>query len=76
MAFAFSGLLADFVFKPLLLSNGALKGTIGTIIGVGEGRGIALLIIVAGLSLVVTAGIISVMYSIKKLEQWEGARES
>lgn len=75
MAFAFSGLLADFVFKPLLLSNGALKGTIGTIIGVGEGRGIALLIIVAGLSLVVTAGIISVMYSIKKLEQWEGARE-
>ena len=38
-----AGPLADFVFNPLLVSGGALAGTAGAVIGVGPGRGIALM---------------------------------
>ncbi len=37
------GPLADFVFIPLLLPSGALAGSVGTVFGVGPGRGIGLL---------------------------------
>jgi len=48
VAYLLSGPLADNVFNPLLRENGALAGSIGQIIGVGEGRGIALMYILAG----------------------------
>jgi MFS family permease len=41
--------LAEYVFNPLLDNNGALTGSVGRIIGVGSGRGIGLMFIVAGL---------------------------
>lgn len=50
-----AGPLADGVFETLLAENGALAGSIGQVIGVGTGRGSALLIIVAGLGVTVTA---------------------
>lgn len=43
-----AGPLADYVFEPLLLSGGALSGTVGAWIGVGPGRGIGLMFIVMG----------------------------
>jgi DHA3 family macrolide efflux protein-like MFS transporter len=38
-----AGPLADKVFGPLLLPGGALAGSVGLVLGVGKGRGIALL---------------------------------
>jgi len=48
VAYALAGPLADRVFKPLLMPDGALAGSIGRVIGVGPGRGIGLLFIVIG----------------------------
>lgn len=51
LAFLCAGPLADRVFTPLLLPGGALAGSAGRWMGVGPGRGIALLLVVAGLFL-------------------------
>ena len=48
IAYVLSGVLADAVFEPAMAQGGALAGSIGRIIGVGEGRGIALMFIVGG----------------------------
>ncbi len=54
-AYASSGLLADHLFTPLLLDGGILANSLGKITGTGSGRGIGLLIVVAGLLLCATA---------------------
>lgn len=41
--------LAEYVFNPLLDAKGALAGTVGRVIGVGPGRGIGLMFIIAGI---------------------------
>jgi DHA3 family macrolide efflux protein-like MFS transporter len=48
-AYALAGPLADKVFKPLLMPDGALAAGVGQVIGVGPGRGIGFLFIVMGL---------------------------
>lgn len=67
-AYAVSGLLADYVFTPLLLEGGALSESAGEILGTGPGRGIGLLVILAGLLLCATSGILLCMKSIRNLE--------
>jgi MFS family permease len=49
VAFLVAGPLADRVFKPLLVEGGALAGTIGSVLGVGPGRGIGLQISLLGI---------------------------
>lgn len=49
LALLIVGPLADGVFEPALSEHGRLAGSVGEIIGVGPGRGIALLIIVVGI---------------------------
>jgi MFS family permease len=44
-----SGPLAEYVFEPLLARGGPLAGSVGQVIGVGPGRGIALMFILLGL---------------------------
>jgi MFS transporter, DHA3 family, macrolide efflux protein len=52
IAYVLAGPLADRVFEPLMMTNGALAGTIGLVMGVGPGRGIGLFFtIVGGLSM-------------------------
>jgi MFS transporter, DHA3 family, macrolide efflux protein len=63
-----SGVLADYVFTPLLLDGGALAGSVGKIIGTGSGRGTGFLIIIAGMLLSITSVILYNSKSIKKLE--------
>jgi MFS family permease len=48
-AYALAGPLADGVFEPLLVAGGPLAKSIGQIIGVGPGRGIGLIFIIAGI---------------------------
>jgi hypothetical protein len=43
-----AGPLADRVFEPLLAAGGPLAGSVGRVVGVGEGRGIGLLFVVLG----------------------------
>ena len=40
--------LAEYVFNPMLDYNGTWAGTVGRVIGVGPGRGIGLMFIIAG----------------------------
>lgn len=49
LSYVLAGPLADNVFEPLLAGEGALAGSVGQVIGTGNGRGIAFLFIVAGL---------------------------
>ena len=67
-AYSVAGFLADKVFTPLLATDGYLAPTVGKIIGVGPGRGIGLLFIISGLSVVVLAMFIARTSSIKALE--------
>nr|ASV46969.1 MFS transporter [uncultured bacterium] len=48
IAYLAAGPLADGVFEPLLRPGGALAGSVGSVIGVGPGRGMALMMIAAG----------------------------
>jgi hypothetical protein len=52
LAYLLAGPLADKVFNPLLLPQGLLASTVGSIIGVGKGRGIGLLFVIVGAFLI------------------------
>ncbi|MBW4510728.1 MAG: MFS transporter [Scytonematopsis contorta HA4267-MV1] len=60
-AYTFAGPLADKIFEPLMTLNGLLAESIGKIIGVGQGRGIALMFIVIGI-LTILVTIIAYQY--------------
>lgn len=49
VAYMLGGPLADRVFEPLLMPGGPLASSVGVLLGVGPGRGIALLLLVLGL---------------------------
>ena len=56
-AYLVAGPLADQVFEPLLIVGGPLAGSLGRIVGIGAGHGVALLFVVMGvLSVVATVG--------------------
>lgn len=56
IAYIVAGPLADKVFEPLMKPNGLLSSNIGQLIGLGSGRGIALMFIIIGvLILLITA---------------------
>ncbi|NMO16192.1 MFS transporter [Pyxidicoccus fallax] len=55
VASVLAGLLSDAFFEPWMAPDGALAGTLGSIVGTGTGRGIALLFGVLGLVLVAQA---------------------
>jgi hypothetical protein len=55
IAYVVAGPLADGVFEPLLAPAGPLAGTVGEVMGVGAGRGSALLVVLAGLGVVAVA---------------------
>ena len=56
LAYLIAGPLADGVFGPLMSEGGALAGTVGGVIGVGQARGIGVIFILCGfLMLLVTA---------------------
>jgi MFS family permease len=68
VAYSVSGVLADYVFVPMLLEGGLLENSVGRLIGTGSGRGIGFLIMIAGVLLSVTAVILYQIKSIRGLE--------
>lgn len=67
-AYAISGLLADYVFTPMLMPDGLLSGTVGKVFGTGEGRGIGFLIFLAGVLLCITAILLGNLKAVGNLE--------
>lgn len=55
VAYILVGPLSDRVFEPLMAEEGALAGTVGTVIGSGPGRGYALFFVVVGLFVLVAS---------------------
>lgn len=68
-AYLLVGPLAEFVFGPLLMPGGALTGSVGQILGVGEGRGMGLLTVIAGLLIVITTTMTYLIPAVRRLEQ-------
>ncbi len=48
LSYALAGPLADYVLEPLMADQGALAHSAGSLIGTGPGRGMALLLMLAG----------------------------
>ncbi len=69
LAFLTAGPLADFVFEPMLREGGLLSNTfIGQLIGVGPGRGIGLIFIIAGLGTIVISWIAYMNPALRQIE--------
>jgi amino acid adenylation domain-containing protein len=61
LGFLVAGPLADNVLGPLVGEGGALAGTVGQVIGVGPGRGMALLLVLSG-ALLAVWGVLGLLY--------------
>lgn len=68
-AYGVCGVLADHVFEPMLVEGGILTGSIGRFIGIGEGRGIGLMISISGMVMVSFACIFGSRKSIREMER-------
>lgn len=67
-AYILSGALSDYVFEPFMCGNSLFAMKIGEVIGVGAGRGIALLILIAGMALAIIGIVVTALKSVKTLE--------
>ncbi|WMT39333.1 MFS transporter [Paenibacillus sp. D2_2] len=67
-AYGLAGLIADYLFTPLLVEGGVLAGSVGRIIGTGSGRGTGFLIIVSGIVLSLLSIVLYNLKSVRKLE--------
>ncbi|MEO0562511.1 MAG: MFS transporter [Chloroflexota bacterium] len=63
-----AGPLAERVFEPLLADGGALAGSVGSLIGVGPGRGMAFMFVLVGLLLIGLALFSAVAPAVRLLE--------
>lgn len=68
LAYLVAGPLADRVFEPLLAVGGPLAESVGPLLGVGKGRGIALLFFVLGLFVVMVVAVSSRFRRLRQLE--------
>jgi hypothetical protein len=68
ISYVLAGPLTDRVFEPLMAPGGRLAGTVGAVIGVGPGRGIALLFMVVGGALLLTTAIGYLIPRLRKVE--------
>jgi DHA3 family macrolide efflux protein-like MFS transporter len=56
LAYAIAGPIADHVFEPLLRPGGALVESVGRVLGVGNGRGIAFMVLLLAIVVLIIAG--------------------
>lgn len=69
LAVLFAGPLADRVFEPLMAPGGRLAGSAGALLGVGKGRGVALMFLLLGALMVLTALAAWLVPSIRHVER-------
>ena len=63
-----AGPLAESVFEPLMEPGGGLAGSIGSVLGVGDGRGMGLMYVLAGALLLLIALVSALVRRIRLLE--------
>jgi DHA3 family macrolide efflux protein-like MFS transporter len=68
VAYAVAGPLAEQVCEPLMAEGGALASSLGPVIGVGPGHGIALIFVIAGALYMLTALVILIHPRIRRVE--------
>ena len=68
-AYLLVGPLAEFVFGPPLMPDGSLAGSVGRVLGVGEGRGMGLLTVMTGSLIVITTAMTYLVPAVRRLEQ-------
>lgn len=68
VAYALGGVLADHIFEPLLAEQGTLAGSVGKLIGTGQGRGIGLMLVLSGICMLPAAFAIGRSRHIKELQ--------
>ena len=68
LAYVIAGPLADRVFEPAMAMGGALAGSIGSVIGTGPGRGVALFMILSGLTSFVVTGLGILNHRLRRVE--------
>jgi Major Facilitator Superfamily len=68
LASLIAGPLADRVFEPMLVPGGALAGSVGRVIGVGEGRGVGFLFVLLGALVLVVVSLASLNPRLRRLE--------
>lgn len=71
VAYAVCGVLADYVFEPLLAEDGALSDSVGTFIGTGTGRGIGFFLILCGIAMIVVSGFLFANKNVRSLKVGE-----
>lgn len=70
LAYLVAGPLADQAFEPLLREGGALTGTVvSTVLGIGPGRGIGLIYVLSGVSVILISAIAYLNPHIRRLEE-------
>lgn len=67
-AYLLSGVLSDYVFEPFMSGKSLFAEEIRKVIGAGSGRGIALLIVIAGAVLAIVGIVVSRLKSVKALD--------
>lgn len=68
LAYLLAAPVAEHVTNPALQPGGSLAGTVGRLVGVGPGRGIAALFLVTGGLLVVLAAVVATVPRLRRVE--------
>lgn len=68
VAYVIAGPLAERVFEPLMAQGGGLAGVFGPAIGIGPGRGIGLMFVIAGFLYVAASSFILIHSRIRRVE--------
>lgn len=69
IAIVSAGPTADYIANPLMEENGALATTLGTLIGVGEGRGVGLVFLIIGLIQLISVVVIYFHPRVRYMDQ-------
>ena len=69
LAYASCGVLAAYLFEPMLAEKGILAGSVGRLIGTGEGRGIGFLLILSGIGMALCASTIGHSRGVRALQK-------
>lgn len=68
-SYAVAGPVADHWFEPLLRRGGSLTGSVGRLMGTGQGRGMALLVLILGAIIMVLAAGGWLLPNLRRLEE-------